>query len=99
MKLHERLNQHRYSTNKLKSGGSLDKTNDTGLAEHFASDDHSFEEHLELHIMERGTWKTPMERKLKEGFYICKYSTHEPHGMNKSAGSFGDLYEKVSGKI
>ena len=49
MKLHERLNQHRYSTNKLKRGGSLDKSNDTGLAEHFAQEDHDFEADLELY--------------------------------------------------
>ena len=99
MKLHERLNQHRYSTNKLKRGGSLDRTNDTGLAEHFAQEDHNFDNDLELFMMEKGRWKTPMERKSKESFYICRYSTQEPDGMNKHAGFLGDLYEKVHGKI
>ena len=32
-------------------------------------------------------------------FYICKYKTLEPSGMNKKPGSMGDLYEKVSGRI
>ena len=99
MKLHERLNQHRYSTNKLRSGGSIDRTNDTGLAEHFASEDHDFSKDLEMHLLERGKWKTPMERKAKESFYICRHSTMEPKGMNKNAGFLGDLYEKVNGKI
>ena len=99
MKLHERLNQHRYSTAKVKRGGLLDKSNDTGLAEHFAQDDHNFDEDLELYIFEKGKWKTPMERKLKESYYICRHSTQEPDGMNKNAGLLGDLYEKVNGKI
>ena len=99
MKLHERLNQHRYSTNKLRCGGSIDKTNDTGLAEHFALEDHNFDNDLELYILEKGKWKTPVERKAKESFYICRHSTMEPKGMNKNAGFLGDLYEKVSGKI
>ena len=99
MRLHERLNQHRYSTGKLKRGGVLDKSNDTGLAEHFAQDDHDFENDLELFIMEKGGWKTSMERKAKESFYICRHSTQEPQGMNKNPGFLGDLYEKVNGKI
>ena len=99
MKLHERLNQHRYSTNKLKRGGSLDKTNDTGLAEHFAQEDHNFDNDLELYMIEKGKWRTPMERKSRESFYICRHSTQEPEGMNKHAGFLGDLYEKVHGKI
>ena len=99
MKLHERLNQHRYWTNKLRSGGSIDKTNDTGLAEHFALKDHDFNNDLEMHLLERGKWKTPMERKAKESFYICRHSTQEPQGMNKNAGFLADLYEKVNGRI
>ena len=99
MKLHERLNQHRYSTNKLKRGGSLDKSNDTGLAEHFAQEDHDFEADLELYILEKGRWKTPSDRKAKESFYICRHSTQEPQGLNKYAGFLGDLYEKINGRI
>ena len=99
MKLHERLNQHRYSTGKVKRGGLLDKSNDTGLAEHFAQDNHNFDQDLELYILEKGQWKTPMERKSKESYYICRHSTQEPDGLNKNAGFLGDLYEKVHGKI
>ena len=48
---------------------------------------------------ERGEWKSADERRCKESFYICKYSTLEPTGMNKKAGSMADLYEKVNGRI
>ena len=99
MRLNERLNQHRYSTNKLKRGGSLDKSNDTGLAEHFAQDDHDFEADLELYILEKGRWRTPLDRKAKESFYICRHSTQEPQGLNKYAGFLGDLYERINGRI
>ena len=99
MRLHERLNQHRYSVNKLKRGGSLDKSNDTGLAEHFAKEDHDFDTDAKLHILENGKWKISSDRKAKESFYICRYSTREPQGLNKYAGFLGDLYEKVNGKI
>ena len=53
MKLHERLNQHRYSTSKLKRGGIIDKSNDTGLAEHFSQEDHDFDQDLELYVIEQ----------------------------------------------
>ena len=99
MKLHERLNQHRYSTGKLKRGDTIDNSNDTGFAEHFAKDDHNFDQDVELYIMERGRWKTAMERKAKESFYICRHSSYEPQGMNKNAGFLADLYEKVNGRI
>ena len=39
------------------------------------------------------------ERRCKESFYICKYSTLDPTGLNKKAGSMANLYEKVAGKI
>ena len=39
------------------------------------------------------------ERRCKESFYICKYSTLDPTGLNKKAGNMADLYEKVNGKI
>ena len=99
MRLHERLNQHRYSVNKLRRGGTLDKSNDTGLAEHFAKEDHEFDTDAELYILEKGKWKNSSDRKAKESFYICRYSTQEPQGLNKYAGFLGDLYEKVNGKI
>ena len=93
------MNQHRYSIGKFKKGEDVDKGNDTGLSEHFAMEGHNFEKDAEVHILEGGSWKTTEERQCKESFYILKYSTLEPTGMNKKAGSMGDLYEKVSGKI
>ena len=97
MKLHQRLNQHRYSVNQLKKGGVLDKSNDTGLAEHFAEGNHIFERDAELYLLEKGNWTNTQERQAKEGYYICRYATLEPTGMNKKAGYMGDLYEKVNG--
>ena len=99
MKLHERLNQHRYSTNKLKKGGTLDSTHDTGLADHFAESSHIFERDVELFILENGRWESSNARQEKESFYICRYGTLEPDGMNRKAGFMSDLYEKVVGKI
>ena len=99
MRLHERMNQHRYSIGKFKKGENVDKGNDTGLSEHFAMEGHNFERDAEIYILEGGAWKTTEERQCKESFYICKYSTLEPTGMNKKAGSMGDLYQKVNGRI
>ena len=39
-------------------------------------------------------WKTPMEQKSKESFFISTYSIQEPDGMNEHAGFFGYLYER-----
>ena len=99
MRLNERMNQHRYSIGKFKRGESIDKSNDTGLSEHFGNDEHDFDKDAQLHIIENGNWKSVEERQCKEGFYICKYSTLEPSGLNKKRGSFGDLYDKVHGRI
>ena len=99
MRLHERLNQHRHSIGKFRRGESVDKSNDTGLSEHFAVEGHSFEEDAALHILEAGNWRNAEERRCKESFYIIKYSSLEPSGMNKKAGSMADLYERVNGRI
>ena len=99
MKLHERMNQHRYSTNKLRKGGTLDKSNDTGLSDHFAEKDHEFDRDVELHLLESGGWKSAYDRQQKESFYICRYSTLEPGGLNKKPGCMGDIYHRVNGKI
>ena len=52
----------------------------TGLSKHFASKGHSFEDDAALYILERGQWKNAEERRCKESFYICKYSTLEQKG-------------------
>ena len=99
MKLHERLNQHRHSIGRIKRGETIDKSNDTGLSEHFALEGHCFEDDAALFVLEKGEWTSAEERRCKESFYICKYSTLDPTGMNKKAGNMADLYEKVHGKI
>ena len=99
MKLHERMNQHRHSIGRFKRGESIDKSNDTGLSEHFGREDHLFERDAKLHILENGNWRTPEERQCRESFYICRYGTVEPSGLNKKRGLLGDLYEKVKGRI
>ena len=99
MKLHERMNQHRYSIGRYRRGQTIDKSNDTGLSEHFGTDDHDFDRDAQLHILEKGTWRTAEERQCRESYYICRYGTVEPFGLNKKRGSFGDLYDKVKGKI
>ena len=39
------------------------------------------------------------DRQEKESFYICRYSTTEPGDLNKRAGSLGDIYDHVHGRI
>ena len=97
--MHERLNQHRHSIGKIRRGESIDKSNDTGLSEHFSLEGHCFEDDAALYILETGEWISAEERRCKESFYICKYSTLDPTGLNKKAGNMADLYEKVNGKI
>ena len=99
MRLHERMNQHRYSIGRVKRGENIDKSNDTGLSEHFGQEGHDFEKDAQLHLLECGNWKSAEERQCRESFYICRYSTVEPSGLNKKRGALGDLYEKVHGKF
>ena len=99
MRLHERMNQHRYSVGKVRRGESIDKSNDTGVSEHFGQDGHNFEEDAEVYILENGSWDSAEERQCKESYYISKYSTLEPTGLNKKPGTLGDLYEQTHGKI
>ena len=99
MRLHERMNQHRYSIGRFKRGQSIDKSNDTGLSEHFGKSDHNFDMDAKLHILENGNWKSVEDRQCRESFYICRYGTVEPSGLNKKRGSLGDLYDKVQRKF
>ena len=96
MKLRNRLNGHRASVVRLQEGKTLNSQfNDTGAAEHFAGEDHVFERDLEVTILESGQWKTAMERKRRESYYICKYATSEPAGLNKASGNLGYFYGKI----
>ena len=69
--------------------------NDTGAAEHFVKDDHIFERDLELFMLESGSWRSAVERKKRESYYICKFSTLEPAGLNKTAGIMGQFYGSI----
>ena len=94
--LRQRINGHRASSKRVKEGAILDDTyNDTGVAEHFGGVDHNFDRDGKLYVLENGNWDSPYERKQKEGYYICKYGTMVPEGLNKSAGTAGDLYGKI----
>jgi hypothetical protein len=72
-----------------------EEMNDTGAAEHNHQPGHQFRTDAELHILEKGDWKTAAERKERESFWICKYKTHQPEGMNKTKGTFKDVYGKI----
>ena len=96
LRLRSRLNGHRAATVRLGEGKELNsQLNDTGAAEHFAEDGHDFDRDLELYLLESGNWKSAMERKRRESYYICKYSTLDPAGLNKTAGIMGQFYGKI----
>ena len=69
--------------------------NDTGAAEHFVKEDHDFERDLEMFVLESGKWRSAVERKKRESYYICKFSTLEPLGLNKTAGMMGQFYGSI----
>ena len=69
--------------------------NDTGAAEHFAWEGHDFDRDLELYMLESGNWRSAVERKKRESYYICKFSTLEPDGLNKAAGTMGQFYGSI----
>ena len=92
--LRGRLNGHRSLTKKVLGGGTLDEnSNDCGAPLHFGQKDHCFEKDMKIYILEQGKWGDMKERRIKESYYIAKYQTLAPHGMNKHAGPLSDLYE------
>ena len=96
LKLRSRLNGHRASVVRLQAGKILNtQMNDTGAAEHFVKEGHEFDRDLEVYLLESGKWKNAMERQKRESYYICKYATLEPAGMNKATGCLGSFYGKV----
>ena len=96
LRLRSRLNGHRAATVRLGEGKLLNtQMNDTGAAEHFVQEGHNFEQDLELYLLESGKWKSAVERKKRESYYICKYSTLEPAGLNKTAGLMSQFYGKI----
>ena len=96
LQLRGRLNGHRAATVRLKEGKLLNsQMNDTGAAEHFVEEGHDFDRDLELYMLENGCWKSAAERKKRESYYICKFSTLEPAGLNKTAGIMGQFYGSI----
>ena len=96
MLLRGRLKGHRAATVRLKEGKLLNsQLNDTGAAEHFVKEGHDFERDVELFMLESGRWKSAAERKKRESYYICKFSTLEPAGLNKTAGIMGQFYGSI----
>ena len=96
LQLRGRLNGHRAATVRLKEGKLLNsQMNDTGAAEHFVEEGHDFDRDLELYMLESGCWKSAAERKKRESYYICKFSTLEPAGLNKTAGIMGQFYGSI----
>ena len=55
--------------------------NDTGAAEHFSKEGHEFDKDAEVYILESGDWGSEVERRKRESFYVCKYATLEPTGI------------------
>ena len=97
LRLRSRLNGHRAATVRLLEGKALNsQMNDTGAAEHFSNTDgHDFDRDMEVSLLESGNWRTALERKKRESYYICKYATLEPAGMNKAAGVLGSFYGNI----
>jgi hypothetical protein len=96
LKLHSRLNGHRSSIKRLQKGEKLNtQYTDTGCAEHFVQKGHNFDSDAELHLLEKGEWTEPSERKQRESFFICKFGMLNPKGMNKSSGTLSDFYGKI----
>jgi hypothetical protein len=92
-----RISGHRTAINRIKKGGKLDNdSNDNGTAFHFGDGTHKFDKDAEVHILEAGSWRTSFERKNKEDFYILKFDTLQPKGINVKQGSFTSTFK---GKI
>ena len=81
---------------RLKEGKLLNsQMNDTGAAEHFVQEGHEFDRDMELYLLESGDWKSVVERRKRESYYICKFSTLEPGGLIKAAGIMSQFYGKI----
>lgn len=70
-----RINQHRWD---VKAG------RDTSVAKHFEKPGHNFDE-IKIYILELG-FSSRNERKLREAFFIRKFNTQYPAGINVYKG-------------
>jgi hypothetical protein len=92
-----RISGHRTTINRVKRGGKLDDdSNDNGTAYHFSEGSHNFETDAEVAILENGSWRSCHERRSKEDFFILKFGTLQPGGINVKKGSFSTTFQ---GKI
>ena len=91
-----RMSGHRASVNKVKRGGVLnDDMNDNGTAYHFGEENHDFDRDARVVILECGEWKNTFERQTKEDYYICKFKTLQPTGINVKRGPFTKAFNKL----
>ena len=92
-----RISGHRTAINRTKNGAKLDDdSNDNGTAYHFGDGTHNFEEDAEVTILEAGDWRSSFERKSKEDYFILKFDTLQPGGINVKKGIFSTTFR---GKI
>ena len=91
-----RMSGHRACVNKVKKGGLLnDDMNDSGTAYHFGEENHDFDTDARVVILECGDWKNTYERQNKEDYYICKFKTLQPTGINVKRGPFTKAFNKL----
>lgn len=95
-RLRDRINGHRDKAKIFKKKGeqTCDDKSDNGATIHFGGKDHEFDKDVGIHILDHGEW-TQEERREKEDYYICKYKTLQPEGMNQKIGKLGSFYERI----
>lgn len=71
----KRMTSHRYD---------IIHSVDTAISEHFNSDNHRLE-HMQVYIIDGGFSKH-RQRKYKESFFIAKFRSLIPNGINRSSG-------------
>jgi hypothetical protein len=91
------ISGHQTAINRVKKEAKLDDvSNNYGTSYHFGGKEHNFKRDAEVAILEVGTWRTALGCKNKEDYYILKFDTLQPSGMNVKKGIFSSLFK---GKI
>ena len=62
---------------------------------HFGEENHDFDTDAKVVILECGDWKNTYERQTKEDYYICKFKTLQPTGINVKRGPFTKAFNKL----